>query len=165
MHNHCNHTHARQYVWSGGLEIRIISSPAGDDLRRRVLRPTEPLWHFSFSPADDYFHLGAFQSACLAGVASFLVEPCPSIEPPDDNSTWRLRGMATEPQFQGRGIGAALLKTGFSEVRTRGGRLIWCFGRTSVEGFYQRNGFRAVGQPFDIPPTGPHRLFTMRVDT
>jgi predicted GNAT family N-acyltransferase len=64
--------------------------------------------------------------------------------------------MATDPAVRGAGAGRALLAEGLARVAARGGDLVWCDARVSAAGFYERQGFAVVTQPFDKPGIGPH---------
>ncbi|WP_050424558.1 GNAT family N-acetyltransferase [Bradyrhizobium tropiciagri] len=144
------------------VEVRLISLEEGEELRRRVLRPGEKNWRISFCPASDFFHMGAFHASQLVSVASFLVES-------SDNAfigqgeSWRLRGMATSPEMQSRGVGGRVLGQGLAEVEKRNGALVWCHGRLSAARFYQNHGFESVGDVFEIPGTGLHALYIRKL--
>ncbi|MER8672160.1 GNAT family N-acetyltransferase [Mesorhizobium sp. M0644] len=140
------------------IDLRLIPLEEGTNLRRRVLRPGIPGWEFPFHPASDFFHMGAFRCGQLVSVVSFLIEPMKD-DSKDEGRTWRLRGMATELNQQRRGIGGQLLEAGLAEVMARNGTRVWCYGRTSVEAVYLGNGFRALGEAFDIPGVGLHALY------
>lgn len=71
---------------------------------------------------------------------------------------YRIRGMASADAVRGRGYGAAVLRAGAGEARTRGATLLWCTGRTDARGFYQRYGFQVSGDEFVIEGVGPHLL-------
>lgn len=132
------------------------------DLRWFVLRPGRPRQTAEF-PEDthaDVVHLAARDpDGAVVSCATFLPEPL------DGEPAWRLRGMATSPAWQGKGIGGRLLESGVLAVAGRGGRLLWCNGRVSAEGFYLRHGFVARGDVFDVAPIGPHYVFTRAVAT
>ncbi|HKA68872.1 MAG TPA: GNAT family N-acetyltransferase [Actinomycetes bacterium] len=127
------------------------------DLRRSMLRPHLPP-EASVYPEEghpDTFHLAARDpgTGAVIGCATFFPQPL------DGEPGWRFRGMATVADLRGRGIGAGVLRRGVAEVARRGGRLVWCNGRTGAAGFYERNGFTRRGAQFDVPPLGPHYLF------
>jgi ribosomal protein S18 acetylase RimI-like enzyme len=76
---------------------------------------------------------------------------------PELGGAWQLRGMATTPERQGQGIGGRLVATALSELRRRGGAIVWCDARTSAVGFYRRHGFTAEGEEFLHEESGiPH---------
>lgn len=69
---------------------------------------------------------------------------------------YQLRGMATAPDYRGKGLGRALLTSAEDFVRTTPIRTIWCNARTPAAGFYTAMGWHIVSEPFDIPTAGPH---------
>ena len=76
---------------------------------------------------------------------------------------WRIRGMATADERQGEGLGAAILRAILDDIRARGGGLVWCNARTTVEGFYARQGFRVASEVFELPGIGDHVRMEVRV--
>ena len=107
-------------------------------LRGRVLR--DGRLHDGF-PEDDWpetFHLVARDGDDVVGVASFI--------PRDDG--WQLRGMAVAPEVQGQGVGRALLETAYHRLRALGATSAWANGRDTALGFYERLGWRVVGDGF-----------------
>lgn len=141
--------------------VQPISAADCLDLRHRVLRPNQPLeaCAYPLDEAPGTLHLGyRDDSGGIIGIASVFHEA-----PPDTSgkNAWRIRGMAVDPERQGHGIGAALLK-GLIDYATarqdpdKPAGLLWCNGRTSVEPFYLAQGFNRVGDVFDLPPIGPH---------
>ena len=140
--------------------VAPISGADSLDLRHRVLRPNQP-FDACVYPRDEApktLHLGfRDDTGRIIGIASVFHEAPPDSHDPD---AWRIRGMAVEPSQRGRGIGAALLQglIDYTTAQQRNGAegLLWCNGRTSVEPFYLSQGFRRVGDVFDLPPIGPH---------
>jgi len=137
-------------------EVRVeLCEPARlHALRLRVLRPGQPL--SSVDHEHDYwpdtFHVGAFApDGTAVACATFYPEPSPAGRP-----GWRLRAMATAPEVRGKGFGGRVLRFGVDEIRGRGGDLLWCNARSSAVWFYERLGFRAVSDEFEIAPIGPH---------
>jgi len=143
------------------MQIRSISFSQARSIRREVLRPRGPESEIAYpgDAAESTQHFGAFEGDTLIAVATFLAEPCPEEVGTD---AWRLRGMATIPAAQGRGVGGQLLLYGIAGVSRRGASVIWCYGRASARSFYERHGFRALGDAFALPHSGPHYLFIRR---
>lgn len=140
------------------MDIRNISISEARSIRQEVLRPGRPESELAY-PGDESElaqHLGIFEGDKLLGVAKFLPEACPG---QDEAGAWRLRGMATVQSAQGRGLGSQLLSYGLKGLLDQGAAVIWCYGRTSARTFYERHGFRASGDEFESPHTGPHYLF------
>jgi GNAT superfamily N-acetyltransferase len=120
-----------------------------------VLRPSRAPETLVY-PGDDHplaLHAGAFQAGRLVGVASVAPEACPAAP---ELPGWRLRGMAALPEVQRQGYGAALIRACVAHIRSHGGAVLWCNGRTSALPFYRALGFQTYGEEFVIPETGPH---------
>ncbi|WEV27971.1 GNAT family N-acetyltransferase [Streptomyces sp. 71268] len=150
------------------------------DLRWSVLRPGQPRASAAF-PEDDapgVFHLAAYPGADTTApdadatarplaCATFFPDPLPpaaaDLAGPRGRaeSAYRFRGMASAPAARGQGYGVAVLRAGLTEAAARGARWTWCNGRTSARGFYERHGFAAVGEEFDVPTIGPHLVFVI----
>ncbi len=172
------------------LDLRPIPAEATWPLRQAVLRPHQALedCRFPGDAAPGAFHLGAFDPAGgLVAVASFAPEPAPAelraaLTGSDVNSDsesapaadggsdsepaadWRLRGMATLPDWRGQGLGQALLGEGLARLASLGAAVLWCNARLGALAFYRRAGLIAVGPSFELPGIGPHRLLGRRVD-
>lgn len=65
-----------------------------------------------------------------------------------DNSELRLRQMAVKDEIQGTGIGASII--GFAEnlARDKGYHKIIMHARDSAIGFYEKLGYKVIGEPF-----------------
>jgi len=122
-------------------------------LRAAVLRPDGGAitWAGDEDPAT--FHLAARIGQQLVGVARFSPAPCPWRTA---TAPWQLRGMATDAEVRGRGVGRAMVADGLVRVTERGGDLVWCDARVAAAGFYERMGFTVVTSEFDKPGIGPH---------
>lgn len=91
----------------------------------------------------------------LIGCVGLFPEPCPDL-PGNPGKGWRIRGMATEDGWRGKGVGAQVLKAALDHVAAEGGGLVWCNARTPAAAFYERAGFAEIGDPWDDPEIGPH---------
>lgn len=141
--------------------IRSITAAQTRQARHDWLRPHQLPDELVFpgDDAPDSLHAGAFLKDELVGIASVSRESPPA----EDNPTaWRLRGMATSPPVRGKGYGCALVEACIAHIAARDGTMVWCHGRTSARRFYEALGFRAIGEEFDVPVTGPH--YVMRRD-
>ncbi|MEP6021469.1 MAG: GNAT family N-acetyltransferase [Paracoccaceae bacterium] len=84
-------------------------------------------------PSDlTALHFGAFHEGTLVGVGSFF----------QDAQSYRLRKLAVEPEFQGKGAAGQLLSVAMQHLQSRGCTKIWCDARVSASAFYARNGFQ-----------------------
>ena len=157
------------------IRIQTIAAEAAWPLRQAVLRPHQSLADCRF-PGDDAagaFHLGGFGAdGQLVAVASFSPEGAPAelraalgpaAEPEREDKDWRLRGMATLPDWRGQGMGQALLMEGLAQLKAQGAAVLWCNARLGALAFYFRLGLIAVGEEFDLPGIGLHRLLGCRV--
>ena len=137
------------------MEIRSITAAEARTVRLPVLRPGLSPETTILDRDDDpgTRHFGAFHDARLCGVATFFAEPCPLRPRPRG---FRLRGMATLQDMQGRGAGRALVAEGVRVAVASGAALMWCNARVSARGFYEKLGFVAVGDEFALPVAGPH---------
>jgi predicted GNAT family N-acyltransferase len=145
------------------IETRPVTAEEVRPIRRRVLRAGLPSANVEFEGDDalDTLHLGGFLDGVLVAVATVVRRP-----PPGEASApraWQVRGMATEPEARGRGIGGELLDRCVVHVERSRGDLIWCNARTRAVPFYERHGFVAEGATFDVPDLGAHLRMRRRV--
>ncbi len=97
-------------------------------------------------------HVGVFeQGRCLA-CATFVRSEF------EDKPAWQLRGMATAPELQRRGIGRALLRFAEELLASQSAlRAIWCNARLPAVPFYEKLGWTAITEVYVIEGVGPHR--------
>lgn len=149
--------------------MRLRRTQSADELRAlraQVLRPGRPLSE-SIYPGDDdsraWHGLLEVRSEApglflTIAVASFLPEPF-SLEP--KLSAMRLRGMATQPDHRGQGLGRRLLDCGLNDLRQGGIEVVWCNARVAAHSFYLRAGFQHRSEIFEMPGIGPHTLMSI----
>jgi len=77
---------------------------------------------------------------------------------------YRLRGMATLPEYQGQGLSSSLLRTAFPVIKQNQCTLLWCNAREKAMGFYTKVGFTPTGDFFTIPNIGKHILMSIKID-
>jgi GNAT superfamily N-acetyltransferase len=150
------------------IVVRHIEPEQACIVRAKVLRPHWNPVQCSW-PLDDHprtLHFGGFIHGELAGVASFIADPHPLL--PEELSVnptelIKLRGMATRQQFQGTGIGSAVLSQGMRELAERGDKAVWRNARLTALRFYERHGYVTWGEEFDNPPVGPHIVMWRRL--
>lgn len=126
-------------------------------LRSLVLRPGFPIesCHFEGDEKSTSFHLGCYIEEQVVGIASFVLQKHAAFE---FNCQYRLRGMATHPQFLKQGVASSLLKEGERLVLLAKGELIWFNARKVAYFFYEKGGYQFWGEEFDIPTVGPHKV-------
>ncbi len=99
----------------------------------------------------------------IVAVSTWVRRPMP--DDPRDGDI-QLRGMASEPGLQGRGLGAALLRGGLDRAGDDGAARIWARARSTALAFYVANGFDVVGDEFVDATTGlPHHIVVIDVPT
>jgi GNAT superfamily N-acetyltransferase len=140
-------------------QLRVRRCGADDviGLRQSVLRPhlsaAEATYASDFAPATAHF-CAEDGAGRVVSVASLLREaPAWKAGVP---GPWRLRGMATAPDWRGRGAGSAVLAAVFDHVAASGGGLLWCNARLGAVDFYRRAGMTTTGEPWEEPVIGPH---------
>lgn len=139
------------------IKIKLISAQETYPLRHSVLRPNQvhPEVPFEGDNAAETFHLGAYDNEKLIGIVSLyrrhfsLFPRC---------SAWQLRGMATDPAYQGKGCGRMLVQAAIAQMQQREGELVWCNAREAAVPFYTKLAFKLEGERFEIPEVGPHYL-------
>lgn len=123
-------------------------------LRSLVLRNGKPLQECIFDGDDAYdtFHLGFLIDGQIRSIASFMRNDFF----PDDGEGYQLRGMATHPDFNGKGFGIALINFAVEYLKEYNTDYLWCNARSSAAGFYKKIGFISETPEFDIPGIGFH---------
>jgi predicted GNAT family N-acyltransferase len=97
-------------------------------------------------------HFGVFQNGRCLGCATFVRSEY------NDGPAWQLRGMATVPELQHRGIGRMLLKFAEDHLAQQSTiKTLWCNARLPAVPFYRKMGWKTVSDPFTLEGVGPHR--------
>lgn len=121
-------------------------------VRHEVLRTGLPV-ETALYPEDNSpyaFHLAEREpDGTIVACVTFFPEDL------DGEPAWRFRGMATIESRRNSGIGGRLLEAAVDEVAKRGGKRVWCNGRSAAAAFYRRHGFEIVSDEFT---SGPHRI-------
>lgn len=135
--------------------IKQITAQETYAVRHPVLRTGKPIEScvFSGDNLDTTIHLGLYYERKLIGVVSFMSGSTSFFKEPYQ---YQLRGMALLKKFQNKALGALLTGYGERVLREQKASLIWCNARKKAVNFYRRNGFKTIGEPFDIPEIGTH---------
>jgi GNAT superfamily N-acetyltransferase len=138
----------------------ISRVPVGDTyvLRAKVLRNGGPPEAAKIAGDDDpgvATYAATDTDGSLVGCVGLFPESCPDL-PEHPGTGWRIRGMATEDGWRGKGVGTRVLEAALDHVTAEGGGLVWCNARTSAAEFYRRAGFVEIGEHWDDPEIGPH---------
>lgn len=144
--------------------MRILFIKAADTypLRLQVLRPggLEEDVHFANDRLVGAFHLGVHIGEHRICVGSFYPEAHPELT---GWKQYRLRGMATHPDFQGQGAGAKLMAFAADQLKARHADLVWCNARIKAVSFYERAGLVITGPAFEIPGIGTHYVMSRKL--
>ncbi len=136
-----------------GVSIEEIAGDRTHALRRRVLRNGMPDAAVEWEGDDESttIHLGAVVDEQIVAISTWLVAPDPIA--PLLRSV-QLRGMATEPESIGLGLGRALLDAGLRRARRDGHNRVWANARVTALGFYEAAGMIVSGPVFETASTG-----------
>lgn len=143
--------------------VKFIQPDAVLPLRNQVLRAgwdyTDQQCQFPTDQLDGSFHLGYFAGEELACVASFHPEQYEGF----NGTGYQLRGMATLPQYQGKGYGNQLVNFAIVYLRGQKANYVWCNARKVAVKFYMNLGFEIISKEFDIPRIGPHYVMYLKI--
>jgi len=139
------------------MEIKIIDASFTYDLRHRILRPHQNLsaCHYPLDFEYSSLHLGAYLEDQLVCVASFFKENHPDLS---QKNQYRLRGMATDFEFQKQGIGTKLIAFAEEKLLEKKADVWWCNARISAALYYEKLGLTQLGAVFELEPIGPHKV-------
>lgn len=137
------------------LSIRKIKPEETLTIRQKILRPHLSLEEcvYDIDYLEDSFHIGAYSGDKLICIGSFSKEEDKDLPKPKQ---YRLRGMATLEEFRKLGGGKKVIAYAEEILRERDIDILWCHGRTGVQGYYKKIGFEPFGEVFSYPPSGPH---------
>lgn len=124
-------------------------------LRQSVLRPNQDISNCLFEEdhKNEAIHYAYYIDEQLIACLS-LYGQTQSLEVSQKH--WRLRGMAVSDRFRGRGIGAKLLQTAINALKKKQVKFLWCNARVGATAFYLKNGFKIIGESFELANTGEH---------
>lgn len=72
--------------------------------------------------------------------------------------SFRLRGMAVDYSCRRQGVGLHILKAIEKDLRAISAQILWFNARQSAFQFYESQGYSFVGELFDIPNVGLHKV-------
>lgn len=106
---------------------------------------------FDGDPDESTRHFGAFINEEIVSCLSWMRSEFES------QPAWQLRGMATQLNFRGTGVGRELLDYSESQIASESGIMqFWCNARSGAVGFYQKQGWQTCSDEFVISGVGPH---------
>ena len=106
------------------MEIQRITPEQTHQLRQKVLRPHQVVEEMVY-PLDQEpgsFHLGVLREGVVLGIISVYPE---STEGHLNSGSWRIRGMAVEPDLQGQGLGKMLVHQAIENLTELKAQEVW----------------------------------------
>ena len=137
------------------IEIQKVNAAIIRPLRHSELRKGEDFSTTSYFRDDDNetFHMACIKEEKIVVCATFYPEFCERVKA---KNAYRLRGMATDSNFQRRGYATVLMRESFNELKKKDCDVLWCNARLVAVQFYKSIGFKIIGDLFDISGIGPH---------
>ena len=137
------------------VEIKKVFAEEVRPLRHSELRKGQDFSTTSYLKdyEEDTFHMACIVDEKIVTCATFYPEKSAKIK---SDNTYRLRGMATDSDFQRKGYASDLMEESFKELKKRDCDMVWCNARLVAVDFYKSVGFKITGDLFDIAEIGPH---------
>lgn len=120
-----------------------------------MLRPHQTLEQVAAGEADGAVAFAAYDGERMVATGLIVAQ--------EQAGVWRVRGMATEPDARGAGAGSAVLAALLAHAQEHGGRRVWCNARSAARTLYERAGFQATSDEFELAEIGPHFVMEMRL--
>ena len=137
------------------VNIRKVDAERIRPLRHSELRKGQDFSTTSY--LKDYeldtFHMAYISNEKIVTCATFYPEKSTKIK---SENAYRLRGMATDSNFQRKGYASDLMEESFKKLKNRDCDMVWCNARLVAVNFYKSVGFKITGKIFDIEGIGPH---------
>ena len=140
------------------IECRVISAEETQSLRHLVLWPhlrEEKDCVIEIDKRPDAIHLGAFENGNLVSILSLFAMTTPKLPM---KCQYRLRAMATHPDYRNRGVGKLLVEHAQDIIRSMQFDVLWCDARKVALGFYEKLNFESLDEWYEVPKIGMHKL-------
>jgi GNAT superfamily N-acetyltransferase len=135
--------------------IRAASVDEVLPLRALVLRDGGALDTARFPEDDVAVHVVVLDPEVIACASTFRAPR------PGESLAWRIRGVAVHPDWRGRGLGEAVVRTAMELAEAKS---FWCTARLAAVGFWAHLGFTAEEEtPFELPHGGLHHTMSLRL--
>lgn len=121
------------------MQIKQITWQQALPIRHCVLWPQKPLQFCKVMGDETATHFGGFLNDELVCVASVYSQ----------GNVARLRKFATLANFQGRGVGSAVITHVITHLKQLNINYFWCDARTTASSFYEQFGMDVEGPAFD----------------
>ncbi|GHE33644.1 GNAT family N-acetyltransferase [Sphingobacterium griseoflavum] len=130
------------------LLIEQVTAAVTWRLRQVVLYPAGTLADVMIDGDFEATHFGAYHDNNLVGVISLFAA----------GDSLQFRKFAVRADYQGKGVGTALLRRVFAYAKEWEITLIWCHARLSAISYYERVGMHQEGIPFERNGVGYVRM-------
>lgn len=120
------------------LRVRVLLNPIGI-----------PASYIVAEKETDDILIGAFENDQIVGCCILTDR---------GNGQVQLRQMAVDTTLQSTGVGALLIAFAEDLARAKGFQLLFMHARNPVIGFYEKCGYRIVGEEFFEVRLGHHRM-------
>jgi len=140
------------------MKIKEISAGKTYLIRKNILRNGIDLpYKFKEDFDEDTFHLGAYDSDELVGIATFIKNKINDFE----GDQYQLRGMATLEKGRGKGFGKQIINEAKVILKQKNVSVLWCNARKEAVMFYKKLNFTIVGEEFNVVKVGLHyKMYT-----
>ena len=137
------------------VEINKVDAEKIRPLRHAELRKGQDFSSTSYlkDDSESTFHMACIVDDKTVTCATFYPEKSTKIK---SENAYRLRGMATDSNFQRKGYASDLMAESFKELKKRDCDMVLCNARLVAVSFYKSVGFKIIGDLFDIAGIGPH---------
>ena len=139
------------------MTIKKITPIETFTVRNPVLRPGRPIesCYFELDNHPSSLHLGMEFNGEIIAVLSALPLECENFP---GMISMRLRGIATLPEFQKKGLGSQLMiEIEKRLLKLKKIKLLWLNARISAKTFYYNLDYKTVGKTFNVPGIGIHQ--------
>tara|TARA_B100001741_G_scaffold313155_1_gene318323 strand:+ start:306 stop:740 length:435 start_codon:yes stop_codon:yes gene_type:complete len=144
------------------MQIKEVSAKQIRKLRHITLRQGKPFSTTTYKKDNflETFHLAVFEKNKIVSCATFYPEATKVFK---SKKAYRLRGMATDLDFQKKGYGKKIMQEAFKKIQNKKGNLLWCNARLIAVDFYKKLGLKTIGEKFNISDIGPHYLMYIKL--
>ena len=140
------------------MTAAIISAEQTHHLRHKVLWPhiaTEEECVIDIDHSDGAIHLATMDQDRIVSIGSLFKTNSSKV---DFKKQYRLRAMATDPDYRKHGCGKILLTKALDILSSQDIEVLWCDARIAAVGFYTKLGFEVIDEVYDVPRIGPHKF-------
>jgi ribosomal protein S18 acetylase RimI-like enzyme len=139
------------------VRIAIVKASQVRPLRNLVLRPGLPIETTYYKEDNDIdtIHLAYIINKEIISIGTFYPQNDSILK---SKNGYRLRGIATHPEFRRNSAATKLMKESFTVLKHKNCDIIWCNARLIALDFYKSLGFKINGKEFNIKDIGSHFL-------